>query len=362
MTNTLQETENLFEVSSFIKKSTKKLTLYQQQFLHLYEGYSPKFPTTGNIYSLKYLGQMGRDHIFDGGFKDFVRVEARSIENKYLENTQEGGDVDVMIVDMQEVPFLIRGSISSIYENRVQRELVRLGEDDFVTGTIRESNPAGYKILFNYGGVTLTGFMPNTLAGVNKLFAPESIVGQTLEFGVESFSKEEGTYILSRRKYLQSLIPDMIKKLEVGKLYRGLVTGTTEFGIFVEWSDCLTGMIHKTNLNPDYKMSQIQSGMAIEFYVKEIIREKIILTQILKTSLWDEIKTGMVLRGTVKENKGFGTLVSFDEETVGLIHTSEIEKHSLKPQVGSSIDVKIIAIDRLSRKIFLTTPKGQKAE
>ncbi|NBP55345.1 hypothetical protein EBU71_02190 [bacterium] len=105
MTNTLQETENLFEVSSFIKKSTKKLTLYQQQFLHLYEGYSPKFPTTGNIYSLKYLGQMGRDHIFDGGFKDFVRVEARTVENKYLENTQEGQDVDVMIVDMQEVPF-----------------------------------------------------------------------------------------------------------------------------------------------------------------------------------------------------------------------------------------------------------------
>jgi ribosomal protein S1 len=249
-----------------------------------------------------------------------------------------------------------------MYETRAHENLKAISEGMHVNGLIKEINPAGYSVEILHGGVILSGFMPNTLAGINKLYDPDSIVGKTFEVMVESFSKEEGTYILSRRKYLQSLIPDMIKKLEVGKLYRGLVTGTTEFGIFVEWSDCLTGMIHKTNLNPDYKMSQIQSGMAIEFYVKEIIREKIILTQILKTSLWDEIKTGMVLRGTVKENKGFGTLVSFDEETVGLIHTSEIEKHSLKPQVGSSIDVKIIAIDRLSRKIFLTTPKGQKAE
>jgi hypothetical protein len=45
--------------------------------------------------------------------------------------------------------------------------------------------------------------MPNTLAGINKLYDPTSI-GETFQVMIESFSEYEGTYIVSRRKYLQS--------------------------------------------------------------------------------------------------------------------------------------------------------------
>jgi ribosomal protein S1 len=48
--------------------------------------------------------------------------------------------------------------------------------------------------------------MPNTLAGINKLYDPTSIIGETFQVMIESFSEYEGTYIVSRRKYLQSLI------------------------------------------------------------------------------------------------------------------------------------------------------------
>jgi ribosomal protein S1 len=49
-------------------------------------------------------------------------------------------------------------------------------------------------------------FIPNTLAGINKLYDPTSIIGETFQVMIESFSEYEGTYIVSRRKYLQSLI------------------------------------------------------------------------------------------------------------------------------------------------------------
>jgi len=354
MTDHLIDTQDPFEEYTFITKKTKKLSPYQEQHLSLYESAGVRFPKIGTIYSLKYLGRTKKDHLFEGGFKDFVMVEARPVENKYLENTEIGQDVDVLVLDVVETPFTIRGSISAIYESRVQRELVQLSEDDFIVGLIKESSPAGYKVAFSYGGVTLTGFMPNTLAGMNKLSNPESIVGKTLELGVESFSREEGTYIVSRRKYLQTLVPQMMKKLELGVAYRGIVTGTTEFGIFVEWWDCLTGMIHKTNMNPDYKMSQIHPGMAIEFYIKEVIKDKIILTQILKASLWDTIKNGQIFEGSVKDIKQFGTLVNLDDETVGLIHTSEMERLGKKFTPGQDLKVKFLSVDRMSRKIFLT--------
>ena len=91
-------------------------------------------------------------------------------------------------------------------------------------------------------------------------------------------------------------------------------------------------MIHKANVNPEWqdKLNQIKPGFEIEFYVKEIVKDKIILTQMLRETLWDTIKNGQVIDGVVKETKQFGVLVSLDEETMGLIHTSEVEKINKK--------------------------------
>ena len=94
--------------------------------------------------------------------------------------------------------------------------------------------------------------------------------------------------------------------------------------------------------------------MEINFYVKEIIKDKIILTQILRESLWDNIKIGQLIDGRVKDNKAFGTLVSLDDETMGLIHSSELEKIGRKFQADQDLKVKVLAIDRSNRKIFLT--------
>ena len=119
-------------------------------------------------------------------------------------------------------------------------------------------------------------------------------------------------------------------------------------------------MIHKANVHPEWqnKLGDIKPGFEIEFYIKEIVREskhpKIILTQILRESLWDTIKNGQTLNGVVKDTKQFGTLVNLDDETVGLIHTSEMEKLGKKFTSGQELKVKVLSVDRSSRKIFLT--------
>jgi general stress protein 13 len=74
----------------------------------------------------------------------------------------------------------------------------------------------------------------------------------------------------------------------------------------------------------------------------------------LRESLWDTIKVGQTLEGKVRDNKQFGTLVQLDDETIGLIHVSELEKTNGEIKSGQSIKVKVIAVDRHNRKIFLT--------
>ena len=339
------------------EKAQKELEVKNSLLSKLYDGYNFETPNEGTIVHSTYVGQTPDHLMFEGSFKDYIRVENRSSESKYVKNTNIGDKVDVIIVEVDQDNFLIKGSLSSLYESRAHETLKSIDENQSVKILVKELTPAGYNVDIMYEGVTLPGFMPNTLAGINKLYNVESILGKNLEVMIESYSREEGTYIVSRRKYLQSLIPEAIKELKTHTVYTGNVTGTTEFGVFVEFNECLTGMIHKTNIDPDWadKIKQIPAGYEIQFYVKEIIKDsKIILTQILKETLWDNIKIGQTLTGKVKENKQFGTLLFLDEETIGLIHNSELEKSGKTFTAGQTVKVKVIAIERMNRKIYLS--------
>ena len=356
MTNTIgnPELEFLFEKDTF--KSRKK-TQKEIELSKLYESTFVEMPTVGQVVSAEYTGKSSEQLTFSvRGFKDDIRVDDKLSESKYLKNSEIGDIIDVLIIGVNHDDFFIKGRIATMYENRAHRNLQSLKEGESVTGFIKSINPAGYDVEIKNGGVTLPGFMPNTLAGINKLYDVNSIVGQSFEVMIESYSEQEGTYIVSRRKYLQSLIPSAIKELNYEISYGGHVTGTTPFGVFVEFNQCLTGMIHKANLNPAWqeRISEIKPGFEIDFYIKEVVREKIILTQILRETLWDNIKNNQVLTGKVKDVKQFGTLVNLDDETVGLIHTSEMEKLKFKFQSGQEIKVKVLSVDRSSRKIFLT--------
>ncbi len=326
----------------------------KEEILKLYKLDDVQAPEKGAVVTAKFMGIQGDQYLLHvSGYKDDVRIDVKQSEARYLKNTVIGDIIDVIISDVDNDNYMIKGSVSTLYESKA-RQTIDLNQP--VMAYVRSLNPAGFDIDILHDGVTLPGFMPNTLAGINKLHDPSSIVNKTFEVMIESFSQEEGTYIVSRRKYLKTLIPSAIKKLTYGDVYSGHVTGTTPFGVFVEFSECLTGMIHKANVNPEWqdKLTSISPGFVIEFYIKEVIKDKIILTQILRETLWDNIKNGQVLDGKIRDTKQFGTLVNLDDETVGLIHTSEMEKLGKKFTPGQEQKVKVLSVDRANRKIFLT--------
>jgi len=328
----------------------------------IYEATLGETPQKGKVVSAEYLGLSGDQHLFESfGLKDYIRVDNKPQESKYLKSAERGDIIDVLIAEVNNQNFYIRGSLVELYETIAHADLKSLEEGTAVRAKVISTNPAGYDIEVLHGGATLPGFMPNTLAGINKLHDPESIVGDIFDVMIESFAEQEGTYIVSRRKYLQTLIPDAIKELEYEVAYTGTVTGTTRFGVFVEFNDCLTGMIHNTNINPEWadRLSEIKPGFQIDFYIKEIIKQKgrdpkIILTQVLRETIWDNIRNNQELDGVIKEVKPFGALVILDEETMGLIHTSEIQKINRSFESGEELKVKVLSVDRQSRKIFLT--------
>lgn len=335
-----------------------------EAMLHMYSNFksTKMVPSVKQIVKAKVIQRNNSWLILDGGFKDDIYVEMKGQELNFVNdmNLVKDQEVEVLITSVDDDNFSITGSLASLAKLRINQELEDAldNEKSYFNALVKELTPAGYYVDLNVNGSITTAFMPNTLAGINKLVDAKSIVGQSMEVMIENQTKDG--FIVSRKKYLQSLIKDKISKLEYNKVYTGNVTGTTDFGIFVEFETCLTGMIHKANVNSELVpfISQIQPGTEIEFYIKEIVKDKLILTQILRQTLWDTLKIGDRLPGRVKSIKNIGALISLDEETNGLIHNYELGKNAQKVTEGQQIKVKVISVQRGERKIFLSLDKN----
>lgn len=349
------------------KKIPKSSDLLSEDSLELYQMMEKTFSyikeikvndvITGTISSIN-----SREILVDIGFKDYVYVN-KPKKSTLITELQVGDSIEVLITDVSNNPFMIKGSITELLKQNVHGKMKHYFENDLpLIASVESIIPAGYMMYIHMDNVTVEAFMPNTLADVNKLSDSQSILGQVFEVMLETLQQEKGVYVVSRRKYLQTLIPEEIKKLKYGVVYKGNVTGTTPFGVFVQFSagsndpNCLTGMVHKVNVNEYWqeRWNLIVPGMEIDFYVKEIIKNnKIILTQIIKESLWDTIKVGKILNGKIRDIKNFGALVELDEETTGLIQTTYINKCSKKINVGDEVKVKVISLIKDDRKIYL---------
>ena len=309
------------------------------------------------------MGQNSKYIFVDIGYKDYVMIDATEKEISVLNRLEKNKDdkIEVMITDFRENPYQIVGSFLSIDKKYAYEDILENSDTDVLIAKIQEWSPAGYKLEIFYDDFKIPAFMPNTLAGINKLSDPQSIVGKELEVMIESFSDEKGTFIASRKKYMQTLIPKALDEIRIidengdPVLYTGSVTGTTKFGIFVEFNnEILTGMIHKDNFAPDMILEHIKPGNSINFYIKENIKGKLILTQVWRKTLWDTIAINDTFDVSIRDIKTIGALVALDNETTGLISNFELKKGKKQYKIGDNIQVKVNTVQRGERKIFLT--------
>jgi len=311
-----------------------------------------------------------REIIIDIDYKDNIYVDINAKDLALTQNLSKGDNIDVMVTSFRDKPYEIKGSITELIKINVANKLKDYYKTNIsLLATVDSIIPAGFMLSIEMNNIKLTAFMPNTLAGVNRLTPDQSqsLVGATIPVMLETLQQEKGVYVVSRKKYLQSLIPNAIKELKKGEVYTGTVTGSKNFGVFIEFGvspdseKCLTGMIYKVNLNKDWhdKMDQILPGFEIDFYIQDILKgNKLILTQnIDQESLWDTIKVNQVKKGKIIAVKPFGALVSLDEQTMGLIQTTYINKANKTLTKGDVIDVKVISVIKDDRKIYLSFPE-----
>ena len=234
----------------------------------------------------------------------------------------------------------------------------------------KESSAYRIKILsVNKGGyiAELSGikcFLPGSLAAANKITDFESYIGKEMHVMIEGYVEAKDIFIVSYKKYLNKIMDSKIQELDLTKKYKGYVTGTSGFGVFVEWDSVYTGLIHKTEFSDDNALSLLTSGSEIEFYVKEIkdnnrltlTLDKPLERNVIIQDLETQVRDGVAdqLEAKVKHRRKNGALVEIlPYGLMALIPQDRLGKKGANIKTGDDVTVVPYEVDVITGKIYV---------
>jgi small subunit ribosomal protein S1 len=341
---------------------------YAQELYELYYGHPLNLvePVEGSVVNGKVVSVGDKFATIDVNWREDAILDLSKEDPSYLKYIQKDFPIEVLIEKVNKVPSRTSASFIASYSKNIlskKREEIMssIGEPIAYAATVKELIHGGYFV--DIDGVQC--FMPGSLGGMNKLVDFESLIGKNIYVVPINYSREKEYVVVSHRDYLKTLVPNAIKELQFGTEYEGFVTGCSKHGIFVEFNECLTGLIAKkdvhSDLLDDFENRKIKAGDAVKFFISEIVdNDKIVLTQYLpepKADAWDGIenrfKIPSVVTGKVKRVVRYGIFVEIEPKVVGLLHKSHLEENQ-EFEVGQEISVKIVKIDKESKKVDFT--------
>ena len=237
---------------------------------------------------------------------------------------------------------------------------------------IKEPKNAYYGIITgkNQGGFIIAvqgidGFLPGSLAAANVVRDFDSMIGKHVPVMVEDYLQESSTFVFSYKKYLAHVLPSKIESLSLETKYTGTITGIAKYGIFVEFDEIFTGLIHSSKMSSElkekFKNFEFNAGDEIDFWIKEITPDKKIILSDEDPSFrrreledFKEQNIGIIRGGEVVSIQPFGALIKLQKDIVGLIAQKEIKTKKKRFNIGDTV---MVTVDRVHNdKIFLSLP------
>jgi len=281
--------------------------------------------------------------------------ESKFLEKKGLAALIPGMMLNVMIESAKVGEYV--GSIEQAYVLGIKKDLFKAMKDKNAAYevTIKSVNDGGF--IVDLAGVDC--FMPGSLAAANKILNFESMLGKKVYVMVETYLDQSDMFVVSNKKYIQHILPQKIKELNLSKEYSGTITGVMPYGCFVEWDEIFTGLLHETEM-ADANWKELKPGVFTTFWVKEIKENnRVILSQkgpSVENKLWQEFKEKyegeMFPDAMIKDVKPFGVFIDM-KGIVGMLTPREFKRTGIKPREGEFLDVFVKQVDVYTRKVFL---------
>lgn len=208
-------------------------------------------------------------------------------------------------------------------------------------------------------------FMPGSLAAPNKINDFQSYVGKEIIVMVEDYLKDMNSFIVSHKKYIEHILPKKISELDLSAKFEGTVTGASKYGVFIEFGDIFTGLLHKSKMTREtyakFRAREFKPGDSIEFYIGEVTKDlRIILTEESpaekKRKIEEFLKKydNIPIPGKVAAIMSFGIIANVDELS-GIIPNREFRKAHTSPKnflEGDQMNLKLLEIRDGDKLVF----------
>ncbi len=274
-----------------------------------------------------------------------------------------------------------------------EREKIALGlkqKEENPWERVAERYPVGVRVrgevvnIMNYGAFVklepgIEGLVHiSEMSWTRRINHPSEVVnaGDMIEVVVLEVDKDKQEISLGMKQTEINPWTTVAQKYPPGTVVEGTVRNLTNYGGFVEIEEGIDGLLHVSDMSWTKKVSHpsevVKKGDRVRCVVLTVDQEKMRIGLGLKQMTEDpwlravpeRYQPGMVVRGKVTKITNFGVFVELEPELEGLLHVSELADHKVENpqdevQIGQEVDVKILRVDTIERKIGLSKKRAE---
>ena len=359
----LEETENEKGQIVLSKKKAEKSQGWDRVIADVKEG----DPIEGRV-TRKVKGGL----MMDVGVEAFLPASLAFLKGFGSLNSLLGQTMQVKIVKINPSRKNIIVSRKDVLEKEKQESKAKTLEELEVCsvrkGTVK--NITDFGAFINLGGID--GLLHITDMSWGRIAHPSEIVkvGDKIDVKVLSFDKDTMRVSLGLKQLHNNPWVDADQRFPVGSKAKGKVVNVMPYGVFVELSKGIEGLVHVSEISWSKRVSNpaevFKPGDTVDVMVLNVDKEHEKISLGIKqteANPWvgidQRFPIGKKVKGTVRNLTEFGAFVELEDGIDGLIHVSDMSwtrkvnhpKDVLKK--GQEIEAVILMVDSTAHKLSL---------
>ncbi len=313
--------------------------------------------------------------LVDIGYKSDGLIPRYEFGEHEIKKITPDSEIEVLIDELESV----NGNVVLSYE-----KARALRAWDSITQYYEENKPIEGIVTHKVKGglsvdIGIPAFLPGSQIDLQKVVDFDQYLGQVITANIIKINKKRGNVIISRRKYLSDQRADVRRRvldtLVEGQIINGVVKNITNYGAFVDIGG-VDGLLHITDItwrrigHPS-EVLKIGETVAVKVLSFDKEHEKISLgIKQLIGNPWEtlgaEFQPGARVKGIISSITNYGLFVEVAKGVEGLVHISEISWTDRindlrsKYAVNDQIDVYVVSVDKVNRRMSLSVKRLEK--
>ena len=285
-------------------------------------------------------------------------------------------------------------SLRRVMKDKSWEEIQKIYDNNqIVSVTGYDANRGG--LLVEFEGIR--GFLPISQLSINHYPRVNSsdkeevvaklnqLIGKSIKVCILDLNRKENKLIFSEKEALKEVVSEQLKKLSVGDVVDGVVTGVTHFGAFVN-IDGVEGLIHISEISwgrVEDPHKHVKVGETVKIKIISIVDDRVALSlKQLTDDPWEQevkgLKEGSEVEGVITRTTPYGAFVRISPVVEALLYLfgesqadnseegaaktktakskvdqAKIEDLKKNIKVGDTKQFVIVSLDKEARKISL---------